>query len=421
MMSGAPHVRVESERVVVHRTRLARRATWTALGFFLALTFAGPLISPPVVCFSLAALAVSVWVLAALHFRDPVPGMRSMSPGVVTLDANDLVVDQDGTTRRFALSSVVEGWSEAFGITTVVLKLAGGDLVAFWVRDPALARQALEAAGVSASQHVLRMRLSSAASLRWGGRVFALTAVAALSMCGLFNSLSLFLQSLEGAMLGDLQGAGMVLVSGPVVLLVIAAIYKAVQYLLPPVVTVGTDGVSVRGLGHQAFVPLASIRVVERNDAGVSLCLKDGGSVELPTVTQGDHVRDAIYDRIVEVMERGSSPLSQAKLDLLDRNGKRFDVWRDELYDLGRAAGYRHVVLERDELVTVLGDAKSSPERRVAAALALSRAPDGEARRHVRIAAETCANEHLRIAIERAAEGELEEVELERAMELRSY
>jgi len=92
-------------------------------------------------------------------------------------------------------------------------------------------------------------------------------------------------------------------------------------------------------------------------------------------------------------------------------------LWRDQLLALfEHAKSYRARALQRDDLWQVLEDPKASPERRVGAALALSRRAKTGERRRVRIAAASCALRPLRIAIEEAAEGEIEAQALEEAM-----
>ncbi|MBL8612022.1 MAG: hypothetical protein JNL38_32065 [Myxococcales bacterium] len=68
-----------------------------------------------------------------------------------------------------------------------------------------------------------------------------------------------------------------------------------------------------------------------------------------------------------------------------------------------------------DELEQVIGDAASSPERRVGATLALAARDAERARARVRVAAPALADEELREALEAAAEGEVRAEYLARA------
>jgi len=64
----------------------------------------------------------------------------------------------------------------------------------------------------------------------------------------------------------------------------------------------------------------------------------------------------------------------------------------------------------------VLESTAAPRERRIGAALALRAASHPEARARIRAAAETSADEDLRVALEQAAKGEMDEQALERAL-----
>jgi hypothetical protein len=223
-------------------------------------------------------------------------------------------------------------------------------------------------------------------------------------------------------------------------------------------VVVGTDGVALEGFGKRRFVAYSRVRRVARDPRGVRLYLNDGVSLLLPTlvdagaplpVTPGVDAaidpasmkhgiprggrfddfyrkdlarREALFERIEQAMSaRGQSRVSQVQLAQLDRQRRSLSVWREDLRALlaVEGSGYRGAALGSDQLAEVVEDAGAPTERRVAAAIALSSKGDPEARRRVRIAVEACADRDLRAALERAAEGEIEEAELHRAMKQR--
>jgi hypothetical protein len=84
------------------------------------------------------------------------------------------------------------------------------------------------------------------------------------------------------------------------------------------------------------------------------------------------------------------------------------------LASLIRAAGYRTGAVTARDLAAVIEDATLSAEHRVGATLALQAADPEEARAHARLAAAACADKDLRVALEQAAEGELDEEQLAR-------
>jgi hypothetical protein len=106
--------------------------------------------------------------------------------------------------------------------------------------------------------------------------------------------------------------------------------------------------------------------------------------------------------------------------DLLDRRGRSFDAWKSALERLDPITDYR-VGYQREDLVGVAEDAAQSPERRVAAAIAVRAAEDDAKTSRVRVAADTCVDPDLKHAIEQAiAEGEILEAEIERATKRRA-
>jgi hypothetical protein len=103
----------------------------------------------------------------------------------------------------------------------------------------------------------------------------------------------------------------------------------------------------------------------------------------------------------------------------LDRGERSFTEWRASLRALitRPSGGYRQSALDPDHLASVLWSRDLAPERRLGAALALAATDDPAARQRVRVVIDTCADEALRSAVERAAEGELDDAELGRALE----
>jgi len=85
-------------------------------------------------------------------------------------------------------------------------------------------------------------------------------------------------------------------------------------------------------------------------------------------------------------------------------------VWRAELVALTDEQGdaaYRGIHLPRTTLEDVLDDGSAPAERRIGAALAL-RALDPSYATRVRLAAGSSANEHLRIALEKVADDDVD-------------
>lgn len=108
---------------------------------------------------------------------------------------------------------------------------------------------------------------------------------------------------------------------------------------------------------------------------------------------------------------------NEAALSVLDREGRSTEDWRRALKSTLVETGYRRVPpLSPDQLIEVAKDENAAFERRIGAALALSERSDEHLRSRLRICVDSIAFEPLRIAMERAAEGDLNDDVLEEAI-----
>jgi hypothetical protein len=202
-------------------------------------------------------------------------------------------------------------------------------------------------------------------------------------------------------------------------------------FFQPREAVLGTDGVAVGTHARRRFVPYAAMTGVVRSARGVTVALRDGtwwvlplqgiAAPPLPRVAISDAAsapvdellerRELLLRRIedgIEAQARAHAPTVQ--LDVLDRKSRTLDAWRDALLGLlARPPSYRDAHATPDHLFRIVADAGAAPERRVAAAVALSGARDDEHLVRVRAVARACADDDLRAAIEQAAEGEIEE------------
>jgi hypothetical protein len=174
---------------------------------------------------------------------------------------------------------------------------------------------------------------------------------------------------------------------------------------------------------------------VIRGDSGVLLEMQDGARVVLPVQSSTSpplppsptlapscarthealHRRELLFSRIQDAIPSSDRAPPAVHLDVLDRKARRIGAWRDSLRVLvDRAGGYRGAHVLSEQLLEVVADVRASPERRIAAAVALSTSRDDECRLRIHAAAHTCADDELRAAMERAAEGELDDAGLAR-------
>ena len=279
----------------------------------------------------------------------------------------------------------------------VELRRRNGDVFSATTATMEEATAVLDAAGVDPARRALRMPLGGAAANLGVGLAASLPASCVSSMIAggiamAFNPPS--------AAVGFL-----------VIVLFTAFVLGAVGLLAPPVVAVGSDGLSV-GEGRRAwFVTFDEIAAVESRRGDITLLLRDGRLRRISTLGTSEARREALHARITAGVEAARAPLDlSSRLGALDRNGRSAEEWREALRRLAAARdGYRQTGLTRDEVEAALEDPRSSPDRRIGAAYALAAMDPGAASTRVRVVAETVAHEPVRIALERAAAGELDE------------
>ncbi|MEZ4394497.1 MAG: hypothetical protein R3A48_25775 [Polyangiales bacterium] len=347
---------------------------------------------------SVAAALSQLWCWVAPRLRADVTasgagvtlrrawGQRVISPAAVS----------SGWTLRTATQAEVE------------LELQRGDLISIEVRDPREADAILDAAGVLPEERALTMRLGSPASRLAIALASLLPGAIASSVVALAVS---SLLGLPSAAMGFL-----------IFTLTALSAALAVRVFGPPTVRVGRDGVSVRGWRRDEFIPYAGLAGVSVIGSSIALPRVQGAPVVFPAWGTPAARRDALVARVGEALaeSRARGDLS-ARLETLDRNGRDVASWRAALdaLSVGRD-DYRSASLSRDELVAALDDPGASGDRRVAAAYALSKIDPDAAGARVRLAVETVAHEPVRVALSRAAEGDLDEAALRELDEARA-
>jgi hypothetical protein len=321
------------------------------------------------------------------------------------------------TARSFPLDDVAQGFWESPDRVHLVLR-GGETVVARAAR--ADGDRLLHAAGVSPADRVLRVPLVSAAARIPAGPSLAGVVLGALFLFGV----PMIVFSAERVRDFARHSAGRSwseLVAIAVLLAILGALGAAVSLLIRRREAVlGTDGVQFRGAIRRRFYPYASLVAAEPHPRGVRLDRRRGRPVVLPSgrvfTPEGEVYRDVLLERIrAGIAGGGGAGLAQVDLDRLERRGRTLDAWRNDLASLlGEHEDYRKRGLSAADLGAVIEDAGAPVERRVAAAVALgARRPD-EARRRVRIATQAAVDDDLRLALERAAEGEIEAAAIER-------
>jgi hypothetical protein len=189
------------------------------------------------------------------------------------------------------------------------------------------------------------------------------------------------------------------------------AAFGMVRFYRPRKVRVGTDGVRISGTLGSRLIRYGEIAEIKSEGMAVVLQSHDGPDRVLVGAEPALAIR--IREAMAAQREHRSSGV---RIELLDQGERTAEAWRADLSGLARGSGrYRDRGLSTAELVEVVEDPACSPRRRVAAAFALSHGePDEPTARRVRIAAEACADDQLRQALDEAAQGQLSERKLKR-------
>lgn len=361
--------------------------------------------------------------------------------------------------QRIATDDVKLGWVDV--TDRLVFELHDGDRWTLAGLDESARQQVLERMECSASQRALDTSIAAPYLTSFGCRRL-LTAAAIpfmglyllVSPCALVAALGSSLRLMLG---GELAKA--LAVMGPTAAamgLVMGLSFLMYRYYRPSGLRVGTDGVRVERWLSREFVPYAKVTDV-RHDAGpvrlrvgndihmgvalrnehgvhvltmadgsecrftnaavvaldpgaVVLVLRDGSEVRLPgaDVAVAQRIREAMATR----EERRAAGL---RIERLDRGERDVATWKKQLNDVAKPGDYRGGGgIGEKGLLDVVEDPGASPEQRVAAAYALSRIETAPKHR-IRVAAQACADDAMREALEEAAEGELALAQLEAA------
>lgn len=361
----------------------------------------------------LLMLASYFWSVMAFAGADRGPGERRLSAGKVHVEGGELVVTTQRKVVKLPLSRVSGGWTEGTAQGRAgVISFSDGNVVAVEQESEEEAREILGAAGASAAGRAVRMRgyREGASGRRIAGFLLGLIALPFVGGALLFGLLALAKWDLD-FLLASLVVA---LSSTPFVFLGVWLWGK----IAPRWVHIGTDGVLVQGALRRRFVPHGEIERVEHANGGfaggmhvVQITLRDGSTVALPA---GSHEEVATLIGRLEAAQEAAATQDRGRLlESIARNGRPLAEWREALGALVARTGYRTAAHDLEAVMRIVEDATAPVEQRVAAALA-ARPHGGEAaQRRIRIAAEACADPPLRVALERASTGELDDEELE--------
>lgn len=188
---------------------------------------------------------------------------------------------------------------------------------------------------------------------------------------------------------------------------ILVALYGVILLptFLPQRVDVGHDGVFLRWLGNERFIPFSAIEIVSGSKVGVDLFLRGERHVEI-RMTQKDGGARAQVNALVARIQEGiaaQSGLSRADEEaFLARTGRDLETWMKDMRALGSGelGGYRAAAIPRERLWAVVENPAADPSAREGAAFALSASLDASDRSRLATLAQKTAQPRLRIALD---------------------
>lgn len=413
---SAPLVRATRSRRRWSRF-FARAALASAVGPIVAAIVAGVLdwLGVETLGFALTAWLVGWLVLTPLSSVAALIAGSRFGLGADTIEVTDDELRLTGARApRIIPLGAVEGALSVMGNEDEVeIVLAGGDVLRLSLPNREAPAELVSALGFGADARrtVLTTGDDHAALSAgcWG--VFhgsLLTVVATCGLAALASSVRPIGQILGYLIAGIFVGASVLIA----------------KLLAPRRIVVGTDGVLVEKAFRRLFIPLSSIRHVQTDHRGVvTVVTPSGGSKagrgERAITLTSDTGRRAVAleQRIQDALALARPRRVEAPSALIARGGRSIAEWREGLRRLvAGEGGYRGERVSIDALLRAAESPEAPVEQRVGAALAIGMSEDGEARKKLRVAVEGIADDTLRAAMDRAAEGEEDAAAIEEAL-----
>lgn len=307
---------------------------------------------------------------------------------------------------HIASDNVDTGWCEA-GTQgpALVLRLKTGSVVAVEPANEDALKALMDRVGLPPTARAERMRLGRDDP---GGRMLAAFLLGPVALFGgpVFLSALGMLVALGLGAVHPVAVLSTIITAG---LLGMPAFWLA-RKLMPSWISVGSDGVLVKKI-RRNFLPFGDLKGV-RVDGGpvyfsVVIERKGGKALRVPAASAVQ--AQGVASHVNEALDAFESRRHAALVDGLERGAKDLGEWRQSLRGLLEGSGYRSQSLGKEDLLRVVEDPGQPARMRVAAAVALESKAGPEERRRIRVAAETCASPKVRIALEEAAEGDVED------------
>ncbi len=404
-------ISIEAARLAVHRLRQRRRVglSIVALGVLcVAASFIPPakhaLATLPL---GLMGALIGAMVVASAR-RDPNQTLGRR--GLLSFDGTRLEAISGPTRVALGGADLQSGWLEEGEDQRLVLQTRAGDVIEAEIEPDAgeAARAMLHALGLDARAVRMTCGATTATGRSCATGCVYLTALFGLPWAAVTVVAAVFLLS------GDPMATTVFLLSALIASITGMVLWVAFGALATAEIAIGNDGVHVKRLFRERFVPFGRVDDVIRRSQK-AIVETDRGAVEIPCQTP--KAAEMVVNRLQRALDAWRRAERAVDVTALDRRDLAPPQWHARMRELlDRASLYRARALRPDDLWRVVEDPSAQPERRVGAALALSSHCAADDRARLRIAADGCAQDALRTAMARAAEGELEAEALDEAM-----
>ena len=408
---SAPEPFVGSVSVYRHRGPVVLAlVAWALACLSFALLFALPSEVAWIGLFALLGVFVFPAMATSAQGRAVVGVKQPWSKGTIVVEHESVRATVATRSFSFPLADVSSAWIEPTGLATKrVVVLTKRDWVIEAVLSQTEAKQLVARVGFDRPR-VVRIPIGASTSKPGARAVGALFGV----LLALFSLPILVIGLLLLANMTLLMGLAGLAVIGLAIALLVGVGRALRDTLLGSTLTIGAEGFQVRRALTSRFYPFSKLVDLAPAHRKLGIVLDDGKTREVPT--SGPIEAQIVSSLLKAARDRAATSAPERALTMLDRGGRELAKWKKDVRDFVSDAGYRDPGVTTEELVRVASAPLEPPDRRVAAALVLSRVADDADRQRVRVAVDACANDAMKrvltIALE---EAEIDERALARA------
>jgi hypothetical protein len=229
-----------------------------------------------------------------------------------------------------------------------------------------------------------------------------------------FVSTSRWLPAAVGVVLGQLIARALIghaAAHERLGILVLSLLLVALLFYGRARVTVGADGILLSGAFRRRFIPFNEVEsATAEDDGGQSSCTvvirtRKHGSIARRMKAGAAQAAVGRIERSLAVRDENPAPHRLS----LRREGADARTWLSRLRSLARSEPYRAVSAPGESLWRLIDDPGAAETERAAAAVVIGAAANGEERRRLRQVAARVASPRVRVAIECAASGAVDD------------